>query len=209
MSKRNKDQHKAYLRQLSDRRKAASGVPNFGITDEKIAKMALTIDELVKSNNSMVKTIEQLKANNVIDKAVESHYMMSTIMSILVQKKICTEQEIQQIAETIQLDDLGLVEKENKTAEFGDHVMIKFKLFDGDKLVDDQTQAPLAYVIGSKGLPCEDAIKGMIVGESRMIDVTFGQGFKLPEYVNKPLRMQVACVGVKSKKPVTNQQPTL
>jgi hypothetical protein len=210
MSKRNKDQHKAYLRQLSDRRKATQGVPNFGINEEKIAHMALQLKDLVDSNNRMVKTIDDLKKNNVVEKCLEAHYMMSTILSILVSKKICTEQDIQSIAESIQMDDLGLVEKENKIAEPGDHMMIKFKIFDGDTLVDDQSATPLAYVVGSKGLPCDDGLQGMAVGENRLLDVTFGKGFKFQQYVGKPLRMQVSCVGVKTKKPAAQAaQPTL
>lgn len=199
MSKRNNNQHKNYLRQLSDKRKAAVGAPNFGINEQTVLQMKLKVDELVNSNNKLVKAIDEFNKHNVVERSVEAHYMANTIIKILLDKGICTEKEVQDIAESLQAKDLGLADKSNSTAELGDHMLIKFKLFDNGKVVDDQTTSPLAYVLGSKGLPGEDAMVGMKVGEQRMIDVTFGEGFKFKEYVNKPLQMQLACVGVKAR----------
>lgn len=159
--------------------------------------MAFQVDELVKSNNNLVRAIAKLNEEKVVERAVEAHYMMSTICQLLVDKNLCTAEEIQSLSEKLQTTDLGLVDKPDKTVAEGDTILMKFKLFDGDTLVDDQWEAPLAYTVGSKGLPFDDAMMGMVVGEQRMITTKFGQGFKFKEYIDKPLTVQLACFGVK------------
>lgn len=194
----NRQQRREMLRQQSQKRQNQMGAPNFGVSEKKLLAWGQMTEDLRNSNNKMVGAIQELNDKRIVDKALESHYMMLMLTELLVEKGIFTQAEIQAKAEAIQGADLGLLDKaKDSVVEPGDHMLMKFKLFDGDKLVDSQWDAPVAYIVGSKDFNCEDGMIGMRVGEVRTLSITFGQGFKFKEYVNKPLTIQIACVGLK------------
>lgn len=189
---------KSNLMQMSDKRLQHRGAPNFGIKEEDLLTMKQKIQELVVSNNMLVNEIKKYRDSNVIDRAAESHYMIQVVMRLLVDKGICSEEEIGNLAQEVQTKDAGLVDKANGVAESGDVIYIKFLLYDGQELVDDQSKSILAYQMGSNGLPCDDSLIGMNVGETRMCDVVFQKGFKFEHLIGKTLQMQVTCCGVKT-----------
>lgn len=82
----------------------------------------------------------------------------------------------------------------------GDTILMNFRIFHQGNLVDEETQAPVVYVVGCGGLSCEAAMIGMQKGETRTLDVVFGEKYKHKDLVGKNLQMQVTCRGVKIQK---------
>lgn len=165
------------------------------MTESELLQMRHTVNDLIKSHNQVVGKVEQYEKHGVAEKAMESHYLLNTLVELLVEKGIFTAEDVQRVATRVQLKDLGLTEKDGPS-ETGDVILIKFQVFDGDKLLDDQTKAPFNYVLGSGHLSCEPALVGIKKGEQRTTTVVFGPKWKLPEYAGKELTMVVLCTGV-------------
>lgn len=189
---------KAQLISMADHRLKQRGAPDFGAQEGDVLKVKRQIHELTMSNNKLVEVLKTFEANKIVDRAMEAHMMMQVILGILVENKLTTTEDLNKLSQTIQQKEMGLADKANGIAEKGDTMLIRFKLFHEQTLVDDQTQSVLAYNLGSHDLPCDEGMVGMKLGESRVFEVTFGKGFRFPDYIGKPLVMTVWCVGVKT-----------
>lgn len=176
---------------------ASRGTPNHGVSEEATLKRFQQLDKLVASHNEVVDTLDRFKQLGVADRALESHYMLSTILELCAEKGLFTAEDIQRVAARVQMRDMGMKPKpEGTVAEMGDRLVIKFQILDGDKVVEDQSQAPCEYELGSQGLGCDEALVGMKVGEQRSVPGKVRQGFHLPELVGKDLTMVVLLVSI-------------
>lgn len=131
-----------------------------------------------------------------------------TILRNLLAKKrpLITEAEIHQRCRSAQMADAGLVDKEaGHPIEEGDTIIMSFVLYEGDTVVEDQSKQDMAYRVGTKGIPCDDGMIGMSVGESRYFDVVFGEGLVKKHLVGRSLRMLVRCKGIKIGRPAPKQ----
>lgn len=197
--KARREEKKKKLIAMSDVRAKRVGAPNFGFKEGDFIKMSQTVMELVKSNNQMVGQVKELMSVNVIEKTLEAHYMMQAFMKIIIDKGLITQEELFALARDIQTRSEGLVDKPEQTVAVGDTILMKFKIYDGETIVDDQTNSVLAYDVGTKALPCDEGMIGMKRGEVRIFDVVFGEGFRFKNLINKTLQMEVRCEGVKVK----------
>lgn len=195
--KARRDKRKSKLHEMATRFEKGRSAPNFGISEAESLQMRKQIQDLTLSHNSVVSAMESFQNLNVPDKAIEAHYMLSTVISLLVEKGIFTAEDVQRCATKVQVDDLGWTPKpEPAIAEIGDILLIKFQIFDGQTLVDDQTGSPFAYTLGSNALSCDEALVGMKAGEQRTATATFGEGFKHKDYIGKELTIVVLCTAV-------------
>lgn len=176
------------------------------MSEEEALQLRKTVTDLVNSHNGVIQSLDSFQKLDVPEKAIEAHYMLSTIIELLVKKGIFTAEDVKAVAERVQLTDLGWTAKpEPAVAELGDIIRIKFQLFDGDRMVDDQSGEPFAYTMGSNNLSCEKDFLGMKVGEQRTCSVVFGDGFKLKEYIGRELKMVVLCSGIMQSKDAAKQ----
>lgn len=196
---RKREMKKLDLIKKSQERLEQRGAPNFGVNEDEFLQMRQKIKELTVSNNMLVEHMKRLDKDRIFDCAIESHYMMQVILGFLVNKGIVTKEEIDKAAQDIQMSGIGLLDKENKTLEASDIALIRFKLFDEDKLVAGLSDDLMTYEMGSNGLPCEENMLGIKVGETRFFDVVFSDGFRIKELVGKTLKMQLTCHGVRVK----------
>lgn len=205
-SKRNEERDAVAMKKSAER-SAERGAPDFGAKEADILNMKQQIRALTASNNVLVRKLREFDEQKVVERVTESHYMVQTIMTLLVSKGFCTDEEVRQLAYSIQQADIGLENKENEVVELGDVMLMKFEIYDGETVVDSQMESVLAYLVGCGGLPCEEGMIGMRAGEARMFDVTFGENFRKKELIGRPLRMNVLCVGVKRKKQESKEEP--
>ena len=118
----NREQRRQLLRQQSKQRQQQMGAPNFGLSEKKMLQQAQTLEELRVSNNKVVTAIQELNDKNIVDKTIESHYMMSVICEMLIEKGVFTKEELQARCEAVQVQDLGLIDKApGSVAESGAH----------------------------------------------------------------------------------------
>jgi hypothetical protein len=187
---------------MSEKRIAVRGAPNHRVGEAELQQMRIQIADLTKAVNDLTAIVSRYETSRIEEKALEAHYMGQVLGSINVEKGVCTFDEIGQRATELQEKALGLVDKPNGIVEMGDAVSIKFKLLHGGELVDDQTAAPLLYEMGSNALSCERGMIGMRVGEERVLDVVFGQGFTFKHLIGATLQIEIKCVGIKVGKQV-------
>ena len=188
---------KAKLIKMGQKRAQMRGAPDFRMKESDALQMKQTVQQLAVSNNKLVEVVGQIQETKVIDRALEAHLMMQVVLGILVEKGLVTTEELNTLAQKHQMEAAGLARKADEaSAEPGDVMLIRFKLFDGEKLIDDQMSQTMAYDLGSKGLPCDAGMVGMKKGEGRVFEVVFGDGFRLKDYANKPVQMHVWCVGL-------------
>lgn len=174
--------------------------PNYGHTEQKFAQLQIQVADLVKSNNQMVPQVDGLATANIVDRLNAMEYMLQSIVKILSDKGMFTLEDFQHIARQAQEQDVGLVDKPDQVVETGDVALIKFKLSDGEKVIDDQMKAPFAVEVGTGLFPNDAMLVGMKPHEIRMFDVVFEEGrhkLPFPEYLGKTIQAEVMLVGVK------------
>lgn len=172
------------------------GLPNTGWSEEEALKLRHTVNSQTVSLNQCVAELDGYRELGVADRAVEAHYMLTTLLELCVEKGLFTKEDLARVAQRVQLKDLGWQAKpEGSQAEMGDILSIKFQVFDGDNLVDDQSAAPASYTLGCQTLSCDEQLVGIKVGEQRTVTGKFA-AFKIPELVGKELKIVVLCVGL-------------
>lgn len=196
-----RDKRKKSLTALSEKRIAVKGAPSHKVSESELLQFRMQIAHLTRANNEMAEILRRFVTEKIDERALEAYYMMQMLTGIIVEAGIATAEDIQRRSLSVQEAAMGVVEKANGVCEMGDVLIIKFSLTHNGDLVDDQTGAPMAYYMGSNNLSCERGFIGMRAGESRILDVSFGKGFKLPELVDKTLQMHVQCVAVRTSSP--------
>lgn len=198
------EERKARNRDLetkAKRRLESRGAPFFGVAERDVLQMRVQISQLTQANKQMVDNLnlfgkekEELKA-----KVKELHYMVRSLADVLANKGVLTDKEFNERIKKRQLNDLALTEVDRRI-EAKDLITIKFKFLDGEKVVDDRTQQPMLYEMGTLGLPCEEKFIGMRKGEKAIIhNIVFGDSFRIKEYANKPMTMDVLICGVHTR----------
>lgn len=189
-------QRRDRLEKISQERIKNRPTPNHGVSEAKLLQALMTVEELKAQGNGIVKKLEDMDRQQIVDKALESHYMMQVLMRIVIDAGLATVETIQRLSEQIQSEDLGLIDQVDGVVKDGSIAMIKFKIFDGDKLIEDKTSAPMAYLVGSKAMPIDGALMGMTVGSEKKIEINFGN-IPTPDLANKQLEMELAVVAIK------------
>lgn len=188
----------ARLQQMSAKRLISHGAPDFGAKEGDILKLNQQVQQLTLANNNMAGEIDTYRKNGLLEKTLNNNLMLSVVLRFLTDAKICTEAEVHERCRQLQMDNAGLNDKgPGLPLEDGDTIIMVFQLFEGENLVEDQTKQDMAYKVGSKGLPCDDGMIGMQVGESRYFDVVFGEGLVRKDLIGKSLRMLVLCKAIK------------
>jgi len=125
--------------------------------------------------------------------------MHQVILGFLVEKGICTEEEVHERAQQIQLNSGGLIDKSDGVVVQGDVMLMRWIMIFEGKVVEDRMKETLAYEVGCAGLPCDQDLIGMKVGELRVLTCVFEPGFRHKHLVGKEVEMHIQCVGVKVK----------
>lgn len=175
------------------------GLPNNGIVspEEELLKLRNQVNELTRSLNLVVSELEEFRKLRVAERACEAYYMAKTNLDLAIEKQLFSREDVARVAEREQLNDLGWTPRPaGSAAEMGDVMNIKFKIFDGETLVQDETAAPVAYNLGSQALNCDDQMVGMIAGETREVTCHFGPLAKRRDIVGKSLSMTVQCISL-------------
>lgn len=167
------------------------------MTESKVLQCIMTVEELKAQGNGIVAKLNEMDRLQLIDKALEAHYMMQILIKTVIEAGLITAESLQQQAEEIQSLDLGLVDKPDGVVGAGSIAMIKFKFSHEGVVIEDRTTAPLAYHVGSRAMPIDDEMLGMKAGDTKTIDVNFGPDFPNRALADKPLKMELAVVGVK------------
>lgn len=190
---------KERLARDADKSAARSGAPNHGISESTLLEMRMRVEELTRSNNQLVEELDAMKKLDVPAKALESHYMLRAVITLLVQKGVFNEPEMQDLVQVMHLADSGLFPKEGPQAsvvEPGDVALLRFKIFDGGDLVDEE-EAPVAYDVGSNRFGVSDEqLVGMRREETRTITGRMLPGYRVPKIVGRDVTIRVACDGV-------------
>lgn len=185
----------------SEDRSAHRGAPDEGFNEAKGLLLMKQFADLTTASNANTSELRSYQEHGVADKAVEAHYMLQVVLGILVEKGLTTPEEIQARSEKVQAEDLGLSDKpEPADAAMGDLLYINFQVFDADLLVIDETAAPMAYSLGSGALNCDEALVGMVKGETRTCQVVFDNRFAKKDLVGKTLTVVIKCIGIKAPK---------
>lgn len=198
-----REQQRRLHQTMASKIEAKRGVPNHGgtFTEEECIALRQTIRQLTLSHNQVIQALDGYQKLDVADKALESHYMLRGLIELLTLKGIFTPEEVQTVMTKVQTQDLEWTPKpEPAVAEMGDVLLIKFQLFDGETLVDDQTASPFAYPLGSHVFTCDEALVGMKAGEQRTTTTVMREHFRMPQYAGKELTIVVLCSGVMLKK---------
>lgn len=206
LSKADKERRNKDLEQKAKKRLEARGAPFFGAAEKDVLQMRVQVAGLVQTNNQNVEHIKTLirERQELSEQVKEHHYMIRSLIDVVVQKELMTEKEINDRIKKRQLNDLSLIELD-KNVEVGDIVTIKFKLFDGEKVIDDRTSQSMMYEVGTSGIPCDEQLVGLKKGDQKTIEsVIFGPNFKFKEHVGKPLRMELTLCGVHKRDTVSS-----
>jgi hypothetical protein len=196
--KKKREEKKKHLMAVSKERTKARGAPDFGIQEGDALALKSQVQKLTVATNNNTAELEEFRKLKILDKIMESNYMCQVILKLLVDNNLVTEEKVHELCRAQQMKDAGLVNKpEGSIVEKDDVLIMVFQLFDTNgKLVDDQTKNKMAYKVGSGGLPCDDGLEGMQVGESRSFEVNFGEGLVKKELVGKQLLMNIKCLGI-------------
>lgn len=167
----------------------------------------------------MTAEVENYRKTNLVGKVEETYYQVGVLAKILVDANLIDKEEYQERCRQSQMSSIGLKDKgPDAEVEQGDTMIMSYKIYDDslpataenpEKVVDDKGNEKLAYVVGSNGLPCDEGMVGMKLGEARYFDVTFGEKSAKKEFVGKNLRMLVMCRGIKIKTGADDQSQVL
>lgn len=192
---------KKQLMMAAQKRVEQRGGPDFGFKEGDLLKLKQVVNQLAQASNNTTKEIEQYRKLELVDKVLNTHWMLGVILKILVKNNLCTEEDVHRWAKEYQMQDIGLADKKgNQFVELGDWTIISFRIYgDDDALIEDRSKEQLSYEVGSNGLPIDDGLIGMVPGETRVFDVTLNDKLVAKEHAGKPLKMHVGLYGLKEK----------
>lgn len=201
LSPQEREKRNQQLIQKAEKRLKDRGAPDYGASESELLDLRTTTNLLKQSNNKLVEFANNLqkKIQNIDNLVKKLSYTIHGHESFFSEKYPDFKSSVELHADTKEFNDLGLVDKENGILEKGDTALIRFKVFDGDVLVDDKTKDTLAYTIGSNDLSCEFDMIGMKRGERKVMDVIF-KSFPKPEYIGKILKIDLTVEAIKYKK---------
>lgn len=208
---------------MSQKRLLIHKAPDFGAKEGDILAIKQQVQQITLAINALTAESEGLRKLEIPERVMELTYLTNVISKVLVDKGFITESEFKEKCHRTQMDHVGLKDKEpGSSIEEGDTIIMRFILFGqglikdatgqpvldangnqtiGEVVVEDQSHNDMAYKVGCKGLPCDDGMIGMTIGESRYFEVVFNQGIR-KELLGKSLRMLVMCKGIKIGGPI-------
>lgn len=194
--KRNEQLYKKAEKKLQEK-----GFPVYGVLEPELLQMKVDMKSLIQSNNSIAQAVNDIQKKimdleQTIGRMINDHI---GVVAYLKEKDSGAPERVSLHAQTVEFNKMNLVPKESGIAEEGDTILIRFQLFDGETMVDDQSKNVMAYQLGTHDLSCEDQIVGMKRGESKDMDIVFAKHPK-PELIEKILTFRLWIEDVRVKK---------
>lgn len=161
--------------------------------------MRIQVADLVRSNNVLVDRFSKMDKSQVIERAMESHFMCQALAALLCEKNVLTLEEFHDATRGFATEGTGFVDKPGNPAivEPGDHLLIQWCLFENGEVVFDDRKEPVMVQVGSGAIPGDLTLVGARVGETRWFDTQMPEKFIKRELVGRPLQAQVTVVGIK------------